>query len=85
MAEEVDRHESAPGSVGHVSVHLEHMHPKDVRFSFETQAPRMSGALGFSTVFHAIAVLAVAFIALRISTTIAVAAISPRCFFLLLS
>jgi TonB family protein len=39
------------------------MHPKDVPFSFETQAPRMSGALGVSTVFHVIAVLAVAFIA----------------------
>ena len=63
MAEEVDRHESAPASVGHVSVHLEHMHPKDIPFSFESQAPRMSGAMGFSTVFHAIAVLAVAFIA----------------------
>jgi TonB family protein len=46
-----------------VSVRLEHMHPKDVPFSFETQAPRMSGAMGFSTVLHAIAVLAVAFIA----------------------
>ena len=63
MGEEADRQESAAASVGHVSVHLEHMHPKDVRFSFETQAPRMSGALGFSTVFHAIAVIAVAFIA----------------------
>ena len=63
MAEEVDRREPAPGSVGHVSVHLEHMHPKDVPFSFETQAPRMSGAMGFSTVFHVLAVLAVAFIA----------------------
>jgi len=63
MAEEVDRREPAPGSVGHVSVHLEHMHPKDVPFSFETQAPRMSGAMGFSTVFHVLAVLAAAFIA----------------------
>jgi TonB family protein len=62
MAEEVDRHESAPSSVGHVSVRLDHMHPKDVPFSFETQAPRMSGAMGFSTVFHVIVVVAVAFI-----------------------
>jgi TonB family protein len=63
MAEEVDRRDSAPTSVGHVSVHLEHMHPKDVPFSFETQAPRMSGAMGFSTAFHAIVVVAVLFIA----------------------
>jgi len=63
MAEEIDRRESAPQSVGHVSVRLAHMHPKDVPFSFETQAPRMSGAMGFSTVFHAIVVVAVLFIA----------------------
>jgi TonB family protein len=63
MAEEVDRRESAPASAGHVSVRLEHMHPRDVPFSFETQAPRMSGALGFSTVFHFIVVIAVALVA----------------------
>jgi TonB family protein len=39
------------------------MHPRDVPFSFESQAPRMSGAMGFSTVMHAIAVVAVLFIA----------------------
>jgi TonB family protein len=63
MADEVARHVSGPTSVGHVSVRLEHMHPKDVPFSFETQAPRLSGAMGFSTLFHAIAVVAVALIA----------------------
>ena len=62
MAEQADRDRAATTSVGHLSVHLAHMHPKDVPFSFETQAPRMSGAMGFSTLFHAIAVLAVAFI-----------------------
>jgi TonB family protein len=63
MAEDLDRDEAAPASAGHVSVHLVHMHPRDVPFSFETQAPRMSGAMGFSTAFHVIAVLAVAFVA----------------------
>ena len=63
MADEAARHVSGPTSVGHVSVRLEHMHPKDVPFSFETQAPRLSGAMGFSTLFHAIAVVAVALIA----------------------
>ena len=62
MSEQVDRHESGPSSVGHVSVRLEHMHPKDIPFSFETQAPRMSGAMGFSTVVHALAVLGVVLI-----------------------
>jgi TonB family protein len=46
-----------------VSVHLDYMHPREVPFSFETQAPRMSGAMGFSTVFHAIVVVAVVLIA----------------------
>jgi TonB family protein len=63
MAKDLDRDETAPASAGHVSVHLGHMHPREVSFSFETQVPRMSGALGFSTVFHAIVVVAVAFIA----------------------
>lgn len=63
MGEGADRQQPASNSAGHVSVHLEHMHPRDVSFSFESQAPRMSGALGFSTVFHAIVVVAVAFIA----------------------
>ena len=63
MADKADRHVSAPTSAGHVSVRLEHMHPRDIPFSFETQAPRMSGAMGFSTVFHALAVIAAAFIA----------------------
>jgi periplasmic protein TonB len=63
MAEEVDRRDSAPASAGHVSVHLDYMHPREVPFSFETQAPRMSGAMGFSTVFHAIVVVAVVLIA----------------------
>jgi TonB family protein len=62
MADEADRPETAPDAVGHVSVRLQHMHPRDVPFSFETQAPRMSRALGLSTVVHAVAVAAVAFV-----------------------
>jgi TonB family protein len=63
MSEQADRQESGPSSsVGHVSVRLEHMHPKDIPFSFETQAPRMSGAMGFSTVVHGLAVLGVVFL-----------------------
>jgi len=62
MTEGADRRETASHAVGHVSVRLEHMHPRDIPFSFESQAPRMSGAMGFSTAFHAIAVIAVALI-----------------------
>ena len=62
MAEEADRQQTASQAVGHVSVRLDHMHPREVPFSFETQAPRMSRALGVSTALHIGAVLAVAFI-----------------------
>ncbi len=47
------------GAVGHLSVHLEHMHPGEVLFSFETQAPRMSSAMGFSGAFHALGIILV--------------------------
>ena len=63
MAEQADRELAAPTSVGHVSVRLEHMHPKDVPFSFETQAPRLSGAMGFSTAFHALVIVGLMFLA----------------------
>jgi periplasmic protein TonB len=63
MPEKIDRDTSAPASAGHVSVHLDYMHPRDVPFSFETQAPRMSGALGFSTIFHAVVVIGLLFVA----------------------
>jgi len=66
MADEADRQETAHDAVGHVSVRLQHMHPREIPFSFETQAPRMSRALGLSTVVHALAVVAVAFIATRL-------------------
>jgi protein TonB len=51
-------------SVGHVSVHLEHLHPRQIQFSFETQAPRMGGSLGFSFAFHTIVVGALLYVAL---------------------
>ncbi len=44
-------HGSEP--VGHLSVHLDDLHPREVRFSFESQAPRMSRALGISGLVHA--------------------------------
>jgi TonB family protein len=71
MADEADRQETAPDAVGHVSVRLQHMHPREIPFSFETQAPRMSRALGLSTVVHAVAVVAVAFIATHLPDPVA--------------
>ena len=46
-----------------MSVRLDHMHPKEVPFSFETQAPADVGAHGLVDAFHVVAVLAVIFIA----------------------
>jgi protein TonB len=53
---------SAP--VGHVSVHLDELHPREVRFSFESQGPRMSGALTVSGLVHAALAAAALYVAL---------------------
>jgi len=63
MAEPDTAAPAASSAAGHVSVHLEHMHPGEVSFSFEKQAPRLSGAMGFSSVAHAVVVVAVLFLA----------------------
>lgn len=55
-------------AVGHLSVHLEHLHPREVTFSFESAAPRLSGALGFSLVFHVLATAGVLFLAAWLPT-----------------
>ena len=66
MAEPLDRDAASSKGAGHVSVHLEYLHPRDVPFSFETQAPRMSGAMGFSTIVHAVVILGMLFIATQL-------------------
>ncbi len=63
MNEGLSTEPSATGAAGHVSVHLDGLHPREVRFSFETQAPRMSSALGFSGAFHALVILGALFLA----------------------
>jgi protein TonB len=50
--------------VGHVSVHFDGLHPREVRFSFETQGQRMSSALGVSGVVHAVLFASALYIAL---------------------
>lgn len=55
-------------AVGHLSVRLTHLHPREVTFSFETAAPRLSGALGFSLVFHALSIAGVLFLATWLPT-----------------
>jgi TonB family protein len=48
---------------GFVSVHLNHQDPGEAPVLFASQAPRLSGAMGFSGVFHAVAVIGVLFLA----------------------
>jgi periplasmic protein TonB len=64
MAESLEADRPTSESAGHVAVHLGHLHAPDVKFSFEAQAPRMSGALGVSGSVHAIVIVALAFGAL---------------------
>jgi periplasmic protein TonB len=64
MAETLDADRSSSGTAGHVAVHLGYMHAPEVPFSFEAQAPRLSGALGVSGVVHVVLILALAFGAL---------------------
>jgi len=61
------------GAVGHVSVHLDSLHPRDVQFSFERQAPRMSGSLFSSLLIHA-ALLAAIFVVFRVTEAVVVPA-----------
>ncbi|MCX6552847.1 MAG: energy transducer TonB [Acidobacteria bacterium] len=63
MAESDDDDRATSGSAGHVSVHLGYLHPREVPFSFETQGPRMSGAIGVAGVLHAVVITALAFAA----------------------
>ena len=65
------------GSVGHVSVQLDYLHPRQTQFSFETQAPRMSGSLGFSFAIHTIIVGALLYIAMTPGPPIDVRKPSP--------
>ena len=46
-------------SVGHLSVHLEGQHPRDVQFLFERPQKRLYGAAGVSILIHGGLVLAV--------------------------
>jgi len=48
-------------AVGHVSVHLDHLHARPVQFSFETGAPRMSGSLVSSFLIHSAIIVAIIF------------------------
>jgi periplasmic protein TonB len=61
MADTPDVQQVSSRAAGHVSVHLDNIHPPEVSFSFETQRGRASGAGVFSFVFHAVAILLVIF------------------------
>lgn len=68
MSEGKNTETRTPSGAGHVSVHLSHMHPMDVTFSFETQAPRLSGAMGVSLLLHGLAAVVIALLAAWLPT-----------------
>ncbi len=50
------------GSVGHVSLRLDHLHPKDEVFSFETRGRRLLGASGAGLIFQVTALVSFVFL-----------------------
>lgn len=56
------------GSAGHLSVRLDHLHPREVMFSFETQGRRTWNSMGVSFAFHAFALVTVAFLSIWLPT-----------------
>jgi TonB family protein len=61
MAETPDVEQVSSRAAGHVSVHLDDIHPPEVKFSFEEQRTRASGAGAVSLAFHTLAVVALIF------------------------
>ena len=59
MADRPDGEQAGSRAAGHVSVHLDDIHPPEVSFSFEAQRGRASGAGVVSLVFHALAIIIV--------------------------
>jgi TonB family protein len=68
MSEGTTPDRAASESLGHLSVRLDGLHPQDVMFSFEANRSRLSGAMGFSVVFHALALVGVVFLAAWLPT-----------------
>lgn len=68
MPDRTNDERPASDSVGHVSVHLGHLHPQEISFSFENQRSRMSGAMGFSFAFHGVAIASFLFLATWLPT-----------------
>jgi TonB family protein len=56
------------GSIGHVSVRLDHLHPEDAIFSFESQGPRLSRAMWVSGIFHGVGIVVIAFLSIWLPT-----------------
>ncbi len=59
---------AAPDTLGHLSVRLDHLHPKDEMFAFETQTGRLSRAMGVSFVTHVVAGVGLLFLAAWLPT-----------------
>ena len=61
MGDRPDVERASSKAVGHVSVHLDDIHPPDVLFSFEERRARTSSSLVMAFVAHVVVVVAVIF------------------------
>jgi TonB family protein len=63
MPDPVVKDRAPAGPAGRLALDLVHDHPDDIAFSFEQQTPRLSKALGFSGVIHALVGVSLLFLA----------------------
>ncbi len=68
MSEGQKREQAELGAPGHVFLRLDHLHPRDTLFEFETQRGRLSGALVVSVVSHAAVLIGSFFLAIWLPT-----------------
>jgi TonB family protein len=68
MSEGREKDLAAPASLGHLSLHIDELHPKDTLFEFGVQRGRLSGAFGVSVVSHIALIIGGLFLAAWLPT-----------------
>lgn len=68
MSEGQKVEQAAGDSLGHVSLHIENLHPKDIPFEFEMQRGRLSSAYTVSVLSHAVGLVGFFFLATWLPT-----------------
>ncbi len=68
MSDSTNADRPVVGSAGHLSVRLDYLHPREEMFSFETAGQRTASSMLVSFVFHAVALVTVAFLSIWLPT-----------------